>query len=121
MINLKKNYQIYLQKKPAYDEGQEKLGKLAVVYNDLLQKFIARQQELHQKVMQKRQQQQQSAAAAFQVPKQPSQELYQLPPDTNDFAPTGFGSTGFGDSFVPGTTAPPAAQCKKFVNLKIFV
>jgi hypothetical protein len=77
---------------------------LATVYNDLLQKFIARQQELHQKVIQKRQQQQ-ASQPAFQIPKQPSQELYQLPPDNFGY------NTGFGDAFSSEST-PLSAQCK---------
>lgn len=74
----------------------------------MLQKFIARQQELHQKVMQKRQQQQQTAAASvFQNVQQPTQELYELPPDTNNFGQ----GAGFGDSFVPNSSS---AQCGFF-------
>lgn len=75
------------QKRPAFEEGQQKLNKLASIYTDLLQKFIARQQELHQKVMAKRQ-------------KQAPQDLYEIPPDTTNTA------FGFGDSFTGKTTAP---------------
>ncbi|KAI6175845.1 BMA-ITSN-1, isoform a [Aphelenchoides bicaudatus] len=97
------------EKRPAYDVGQEKLSKLAAVYNDLLQKFVERQKELHQKVMEKRQQQ----PAAFQNNK-PAQAFYDSPSNATNTA------SGFGDSFI--NNSAPFAQCKqlsKVVKLEL--
>ncbi|KAI6236441.1 BMA-ITSN-1, isoform a [Aphelenchoides besseyi] len=85
------------EKRPAYEEGQEKLKKLADVYNELLKKFVSRQQELHKKVMEKRQKEQTSL---------PTGELYELPPDTNGEVNSTIPfsqSAGFNDSFTPNS------------------
>ncbi|KAI6239576.1 BMA-ITSN-1, isoform a [Aphelenchoides fujianensis] len=83
------------EKRPAYEEGQEKLKKLAELYNSLLQKFVVKQQELHQKVQRKRQQ------------AVPTQELYELPPDTNGQPGAAFGDN-FGATFGQDSFAQPS-------------
>lgn len=106
-----------LQKRPAYNEGQEKLNKLATVYNDLLHKFLACQQELHQKVVKKRQKEQ---PTAVQNTAQVSQEIYEMPPDINSFGATASTvASGFGDSFSPNP--PPFAQCKRCHALSCYL
>ncbi|KAI6200427.1 BMA-ITSN-1, isoform a [Aphelenchoides besseyi] len=96
------------EKRPAYEEGQEKLKKLADVYNELLKKFVSRQQELHKKVMEKRQQEQKSSL--------PAGELYELPPDTNGElnSTTQFSqSAGFNDSFTPNSGITNFSNCSQ--------
>lgn len=83
-------------KKPEFEVGEEKIKKLMEKYNALLAKFVARQQELHQKVKEKRlkNQPQQVNNTFNPFPKQ--NDLYEAPPDAqNAFA------TAFEDHFAP--------------------
>ncbi|CAD5227122.1 unnamed protein product [Bursaphelenchus xylophilus] len=122
------------EKKPEFDAGEERLKKIGDVYREMLEKFVAKQTELHKKVSEKRRAQVPPMSAAFNsnsnnfntnfnstndafgsnafgtgdgfnaFPKQ--NDLYEAPPDANAFP------TSFNDPFAPkqGDPFAPSGQ-----------
>ncbi|CAD5221171.1 unnamed protein product [Bursaphelenchus okinawaensis] len=119
------------EKKPDFDAGEDRLKKLGDVYNEMLAKFVAKQNELYKKVSEKRRAQVppmnfnnksdnnfapnfnsnnfgdafgQKEAAFNAFPKQ--NDLYEAPPDANAF------QTNFDDPFAAKANDPfaPSVQ-----------